>query len=79
MGTLSSGVYRIVSWPDATSPEPQVLTATDQGVTVTAAGTAPERDQQFRVEVREDDVCAIQCSRPDAPLSFRELPGGGGG
>ncbi|SFY48693.1 hypothetical protein [Streptomyces sp. F-1] len=75
MGTLPSGAYRIVSWPSATGPEARVLTAGENGVTVTAPGAAPEREQVFRVEVREDGVCAIQVPArifPSSSLSYKE-------
>ncbi|NLU69579.1 hypothetical protein [Streptomyces sp. HNM0574] len=75
MGALSSGVYRIVSWPDATGPDARVLTAGANGVTVTAPGAASEREQEFSVEVLEDGTCAIQVPArlfPSRSLGYKE-------
>lgn len=79
METLKSGVYRIVSWPGATGPEARVLTAGENGVTVTAPGAAPEREQEFSVEVREDGICAIQIPArlfPSRSVSYKEAEKG---
>ncbi|MFF8771140.1 hypothetical protein [Kitasatospora sp. NPDC015120] len=79
METLSSGVYRIVSWPGALGPEARVLTAGEDGVTVTAPGAAPEREQEFSVEVKPDGLCAIQIPArlfPSRSLSYREAESG---
>ncbi|ROQ35492.1 hypothetical protein EDD98_4555 [Streptomyces sp. PanSC19] len=70
METLKSGVYRIVSWSGAGGPEARVLTAGEDGVTVTAPGGAPEGAQEFRVEVGGDGVYAIQI--PSRSLSYKE-------
>ncbi|MFJ2171399.1 hypothetical protein ACIOHE_00595 [Streptomyces sp. NPDC087851] len=75
MGILKSGVYRIVSWPGELVPEARVLTAGENGVTVTAPGAAPEREQEFSVEVREDGRAAIQIPArlfPSRSLSYKE-------
>ncbi|WP_433261556.1 hypothetical protein ACQPZF_27145 [Actinosynnema sp. CS-041913] len=76
METLKSGVYRIVSWSSAMSPEARVLTAGENGVTVAAPGAAPEREQEFSVEVREDGtLCAIQIPArlfPSRSVSYKE-------
>ncbi|MFF0561656.1 hypothetical protein [Streptomyces sp. NPDC004266] len=76
METLKSGVYRIVSWPDAQGPEARVLTAGENGVTVTAPGAAPEREQEFSVEIREDGtLISIQFPArlfPSRSLSYKE-------
>ncbi|MFJ4711826.1 hypothetical protein [Streptomyces sp. NPDC088785] len=79
MGTMKSGVYRIVSWPGELVPEARVLTAGEDGVTVTAPGAAPEREQEFSVEVREDGVAAIQFPArlfPSRSLSYRNAEAG---
>ncbi|MFJ4961263.1 hypothetical protein EES43_09220 [Streptomyces sp. ADI96-02] len=79
MGILKSGVYRIVSWPGELVPEARVLTAGENGVTVTAPGAAPEREQEFSVEVREDGLAAIQIPArlfPSRSLSFKEAEKG---
>ncbi|GGZ42662.1 hypothetical protein [Streptomyces poonensis] len=80
MATLRSGVYRIVSWPGANGPEARVLTASENGVTVTAPGAAPEREQEFSVEVREDGtLAAIQIPArlfPSRSLSYKEPEAG---
>ncbi|MEU6624155.1 hypothetical protein ABZ926_25725 [Streptomyces litmocidini] len=75
MEALKSGVYRIVSWSGAGDPEARVLTAGEDGVTVTAPGGAPERAQEFRVEVGEDGGYAIQIPArifPSRSLSYKE-------
>ncbi|KMO93797.1 hypothetical protein [Streptomyces roseus] len=75
MGTLKSGVYRIVSWPDALGSEARVLTASEEGVTVTAPGAAPEREQEWSVEVKDDGTAAIQFPArlfPSRSLSYKE-------
>ncbi|MFJ8923610.1 hypothetical protein B046DRAFT_04159 [Streptomyces sp. LamerLS-316] len=80
MEIMKSGVYRIVSWPGELVPEARVLTAGEDGVTVTAPGAAPERDQQFNVEVREDGLAAIQTPArlfPSRSLSYKEAEKGG--
>ncbi|MET9613693.1 hypothetical protein [Kitasatospora indigofera] len=73
MGTLSSGVYRIFT--GSSGPKAQYLTASDQGVTVLPWGAAPEREQEFRVEVREDGLAAIQSPTkifPSRSLSYKQ-------
>ncbi|MFF9477181.1 hypothetical protein ACF1E9_31795 [Streptomyces roseolus] len=73
MGTLSSGVYRIFT--GTAGPEAQYLTASEEGVTVAPKGAAPEREQEFSVEVREDGLAAIQSPArlfPSRSLSYRE-------
>ncbi|MDX3591579.1 hypothetical protein PV749_10635 [Streptomyces sp. ID03-2B] len=79
MGILKSGVYRIVSWPGELVPEARVLTAGENGVTVTAPGAAPEREQEWSVEVREDGLAAIQIPArlfPSRSLSYKEAEKG---
>ncbi|MFJ4902576.1 hypothetical protein [Streptomyces sp. NPDC088727] len=75
MEIMKSGIYRIVSWPGELVPEARVLTAGENGVTVTAPGAAPEREQEFSVEVREGGLAAIQIPArlfPSRSLSYRE-------
>ncbi|KJY32414.1 hypothetical protein [Streptomyces sp. NRRL S-495] len=77
--TLSSGLYRIISWPGTEGPEARVLTAGEQGVTVVPPGAAPEREQQFSVEVQPDGTCAIQIPArlfPSRSLSYKEPEAG---
>ncbi|WP_405388130.1 hypothetical protein OG596_09270 [Streptomyces sp. NBC_01102] len=78
MGALRSGVYRIVSWPGE-GPDSRVLTAGEQGVTVASPGAAPEREQEWSVEVREDGLAAIQIPArlfPSRSLSYKEVEKG---
>ncbi|MFJ3216154.1 hypothetical protein ACIPLC_09565 [Kitasatospora sp. NPDC086801] len=75
MEIVKSGVYRIVSWPGELVPEARVLTAGENGVTVTAPGAAPEREQEWSVEVGEDGLAAIQIPArlfPSRSLSYKE-------
>ncbi|PPQ93350.1 hypothetical protein CVT25_014479 [Psilocybe cyanescens] len=44
--TLPSGIYRISQW--GTFEQPQILTATEDGVTVLPPGSAPVRDQEVK-------------------------------
>ena len=79
LAIVKSGVYRIVSWPGELGPEARVLTAGENGVTVTAPGAAPEREQEFNVEVRGDGLAAIQIPArlfPSRSLSCREPEAG---
>ncbi|MFF0435481.1 hypothetical protein ACFYU9_25050 [Streptomyces sp. NPDC004327] len=79
MEFLKSGVYRIVSWPGTEGPEARVLTAGENGVTVSALGAAPEREQEFSVEVKDDGTAAIQIPArifPSRSLSYEEAEKG---
>ncbi|PPQ93351.1 hypothetical protein CVT25_014480 [Psilocybe cyanescens] len=44
--SLPSGIYRISQW--GTFEQPQVLTATEDGVTVSPPGSVPAREQEVR-------------------------------
>lgn len=75
MEILQSGVYRIASWPGDLGPESRVLTAGENGVTVTAPGAAPAREQEFSVEVGENGLCAIQIPAllfPSRSLTYKK-------
>ncbi|PPQ93348.1 hypothetical protein CVT25_014477 [Psilocybe cyanescens] len=73
--SLPSGTYRISQW--GTFEQPQVLTATEDGVTVLPPGSAPEKDQEWSVESLPDGSVAIQIPArlfPSRSLSYEGEP-----
>ncbi|EDR10175.1 uncharacterized protein LACBIDRAFT_293764 [Laccaria bicolor S238N-H82] len=69
--SLPPGTYRITQW--GSHAQSQVLTVENGLVTILAPGAAPEKNQEWRVEVLEDGKVAIQnpANRfPSSSLSY---------